>query len=294
MEVDYTEERIESTIKAGKILKMIKEEVKGKIKPGVPLLEVAEFVENKIREYGAEPAFPCNISINSDAAHFTPKRNDERCFREGDLVKIDIGAHINGWIADTAITVDLGDNDDLVEAANEALKKAIEIVHDGVSTVEIGEVIENTIREFGFKPVINLTGHGLDRFRTHTPPTIFNIKIPKGEILKEGMIIAIEPFVTNGVGKVVERGEVEIYSLISEKKVRLKKARELMDEISKRFKTLPFAKRWLKNPSNVVLQLLVREGVLRAYPVLVEKGKGLVSQAEHTVIVEEDGAKVVT
>ena len=284
---------IEKYIEAGKILRQVKEEAVKLIKPGVKLLEVAEFVENRIKELGAEPAFPCNISINSDAAHFTPKANDEREFKEEDVVKLDIGAHVDGYIADTAVTVDLGDNEDLVKAAEEALKNAIEVIHAGVNTAEVSEAIFNTITEFGFKPVINLTGHGLDRYIAHAPPTIYNVKIEKGVELKEGMVIAIEPFVTNGVGKVAERSECEIFSLIAVKSVRMKQARQLMDEILRKYKTLPFAKRWLK-ASDIILAKLVREGVLRAYPVLAEVGKGLVSQAEHTVIVEENGARVIT
>ncbi len=284
---------LEKYLEAGKIAKQVREEAVKLIKPGVKLLEVAEFVEGRIRELGGEPAFPCNISVNSDAAHFTPKANDERVFGEGDVVKLDIGVHVDGYIADTAVTVDLGDHEDLVKAAEEALRKAIEVVHAGVNTAEISNAIYETITEFGFKPIINLTGHGLDHYLAHAPPTIYNFRVEKGVELKEGTVIAIEPFVTNGVGKVAERGECEIYSLIAVKPVRMRQARQLMEEILKKYKTLPFAKRWVK-ASGVILAKLVREGVLRAYPVLTEISKGLVSQAEHTVIVEENGARVIT
>ena len=287
------EEVHEKTIKAGEILRQVKEEVKPLVKPEVTLLEIAEYVENRIRELGAEPAFPCNISINSDAAHFTPKKDDDRVFKEGDLVKLDIGAHIDGIIADTAITVDLGDNADLVLAAENALKRAIEEVYAGVDTSVIGEAIEKEIREMGFKPVINLTGHGLLPYTTHAPPTIFNYKTNRGVKLEEGIVIAIEPFATTGAGKVGERGETEIYSLLTKRPVRMKQEREILKEIE-RYKTLPFAKRWLKKAPNIIMSKLVREGILRDYPVLAEIERGLVSQAEHTLIVEENGAKVVT
>ncbi len=283
---------IEKHEKAGEVLKKVREEVASMVKPGVKLIEVAEFVENRIRELGAEPAFPCNISINSDAAHCTPKRSDERVFNEGDLVKIDIGAHVDGYIADTAFTVDLGDNEDLVKAAEEALKSAIEIIEPGVSTAEIGKTIEETIREFGFKPVINLTGHGFLPYVAHAPPTIYNYGIEKGVKLIEGMVIAIEPFVTNGVGKVSERSEVEIYSLLNLKPVRGRIERQILKEIEK-YRTLPFAKRWLSKAPDVILAKLVREKVLRSYPVLTEVSGGLVSQAEHTVVIEEGGARVI-
>jgi methionyl aminopeptidase len=280
-------------VKAGEILKTIKEEVLKIVKPGVKLLKVAEFVERRITELGGKPAFPCNISINSDAAHFTPKRNDERTFKEGDLVKIDIGAHVNGYIADTAITIDLGDHDDLVEASKKALENAIEVIHAGINTAEISEVIDKTIRDFGFRPIINLTGHGLQPYVAHAPPTIYNVKITKGVTLEEGVVIAIEPFATDGIGKVVERSECEIFSLIGFKRLRLKQERELVNFVFENYKTLPFAKRWL-NASDLIVSRLVRQGVFRAYPVLTEVGKGLVSQFEHTVVVEEDGARVIT
>ncbi len=285
---------IEKYIQAGKILRQVKEEVKDKVKMGVKMLDIAEFVEGRIRELGASPAFPCNISINRDAAHCTPSKNDKRIFKEGDLIKIDIGAHIDGYIADMAFTVDLGDHQDLVRAAEEALKNAIEIIEAGVNTAEIGAIIEKTIKDFGFNPIYNLTGHGLKRYVAHAEPTIFNYSIKKGVELKEGMVIAIEPFVTNGVGKVVERSEVEIFSLINLKNVRMKIARDFIKEIFEKYRTLPFAKRWLKNPREIILAKLVKENVLRSYPVLTEVSGGLVSQAEHTVIVKEDGAEIIT
>ena len=284
---------IEKYEKAGDILKNVKEMVLKIVKPGVRLLDVAEFVESKIVELGGKPAFPCNISINSDAAHFTPKRNDERVFKEGDIVKIDIGAHIDGYIADTAITVDLGDHDDLVECAKRALENAIDVVYAGVNTSEIGAVIEDTIREFGFKPIVNLTGHGLEPYIAHAPPTIYNVRVEKGVELREGMVVAIEPFATDGVGRVVERGECEIFSLVAIKKLRLKREREFLEFIVNEYKTLPFARRWI-DVSDVIIARLVKQRVLRSYPVLTEVGGGLVSQFEHTLIVEEDGARVIT
>lgn len=284
---------IEKYEKAGDILKNVKEMVLKIVKPGVRLLDVAEFVESKIVELGGKPAFPCNISINSDAAHFTPKRNDERVFKEGDIVKIDIGAHIDGYIADTAITVDLGDHDDLVECAKRALENAIDVVYAGVNTSEIGAVIEDTIREFGFKPIVNLTGHGLEPYVAHAPPTIYNVRVEKGVELREGMVVAIEPFATDGVGRVVERGECEIFSLVAIKKLRLKREREFLEFIVNEYKTLPFARRWI-DVSDVIIARLVKQRVLRSYPVLTEVGGGLVSQFEHTLIVEEDGARVIT
>jgi methionyl aminopeptidase len=282
---------------AGRILAEVREEAIERIKEGVSLLEVAEFVENSIREKGGEPAFPCNISRNEEAAHATPSIDDKAVFGK-DIVKLDIGTHIDGYIGDSAVTVDLSSNNDgLVKASEAALNEAIKIIRDGVSTVEIGEVIENTIREQGYKPVVNLTGHGLMRYNSHAPPTIPNVKYEHGVILRENDVVAIEPFATDaqGAGKVVESGNAEIYSLIKAKPVRLREAKKLLEEI-KKYQGLPFAKRWLpRERLDLALRMLENtKGVLRDYPVLREEEKGLISQAEHTIIVKEDGCEVTT
>ncbi len=295
-------EKIEKTLKAGEILKKVKKELPSIVKPGKKLLEIAEYVENRIVELGGKPAFPCNISINSDAAHFTPKKGDERVLQEDSVVKVDIGAHVDGYVADTAVTFDLsGENQKLVEAAEKALENAISTVKSGIDVSKVGKVIEETIESFGFRPVYNLTGHGLERWIAHTKPTIYNYEAGKGSKIEEGMIIAIEPFVTNGLGKVVDRSEVEIFSLNPElawneksiRIVRMKQAREIIKE-AVQYRTLPFAKRWLSKAPEVIISKLVRDGYLRAYPVLTEVKKGLVSQAEHTLIVERDSVIVVT
>ncbi len=280
---------------AGKILIEVRDAALELVKPGNRLLEVAEFVESSIRDRGGEPAFPCNISRNEEAAHATPSIDDEAVFGEEDLVKLDIGVHIDGYIADSAVTVDLsGKYEELIRASEAALDEAIKIIHDGVSTVEIGEVIEEAIKERGYKPIVNLSGHGLVRYNSHAPPTIPNVKYEHGVILRTNDVIAIEPFATDGGGKVVESGNVEIYSLIKPKPVRMREAKKLLDEI-KKYHGLPFARRWLpRERLNLALRALKNTGVLRDYPILREEDRGLVAQAEHTVIVKEDGCEVTT
>ena len=278
---------------AGKILSQVRDDATGKVVVGAPLLDVAEFIENSIREKGAEPAFPCNISLNDESAHATPSLNDETVFGN-DMVKLDIGVHVDGYIADAAVTVDLSDHLDLVEASENALSSAIEVIRAGVSTAEIGSVIEKTIEGYGYKPIMNLSGHGLGRYDAHTPPTIPNRKIIKGVLLKEGDVIAIEPFATDGAGRISERGVPEIFMVERVKPVRSPEARELLKELEK-YSTLPFARRWLSTDRlDVGLKLLERAKVLKSFPILKEDGNGLVSQAEHTVIVEKDGCEVTT
>jgi len=286
------EEIIEKYIEAGRILSEVRKEAAGKVQEGVSLLLLAEHTENLIREKGGEPAFPVNISRNDEAAHATPSINDKRIFGK-DMVKLDIGVHIDGYIADTAITVDLSGNPELVKASESALEEAIKIIHNGVNTSEIGSVIEETISSFGYRPVINLTGHGLEQYVQHAPPSIPNRQTPHGVELKEGDIVAIEPFATDGAGKIYDAGNAEIYRLVVNKQVRHPGARKLLKEIEK-YKTLPFAKRWLGERVDFALLQLLRANIVQSYPVLKEAKGGLISQAEHTVIVTEDGCEVIT
>ncbi len=246
-----------------------------------------------IRKEGGECAFPINISRNEEAAHSTPKNDDTEVFGE-DMVKLDIGVHIDGYIADTAITVDLSGHNELVEAVEAGLNAAIEIIHGGINTTEIGNVINDTITEFGYKPVANLTGHGLAQYIQHVPPSIPNIPTDVGVELDVGQIIAIEPFATDGKGFVSEVGSAQIFSLLSNKPIRNSAARAVMKEIEQ-YRTLPFAKRWLKSKHmDFAMLQLEKNGNLSSYPVLKEEKGMLVSQAEHTLIVEEDGCRVTT
>jgi methionyl aminopeptidase len=286
-------EILDKYMRAGGIVREVRGEVVGMVRVGGSLLEVAEFVENRIRDLGGMPAFPCNISRNDEAAHATPSFDSDEEFGE-DMVKVDIGAHIDGWIADSAITVDLSGNGDLVRASEDALAAAIEIVREDVNTTEIGEVIEGTIRGYGFIPIMNLTGHGLAQYDAHTYPPIPNRKAKRGVILKEDDVIAIEPFATDGAGSVRESTGKEIYQLVKVKTARSQEARELLREIEP-YKTLPFAKRWFSSHrTDFALKQLERIGAIKSFPVLKEVSGGLISQAEHTVIVQKEGCEVTT
>jgi len=287
-----TEEVIEKYRKAGKILSEVRAEAVKKVAEGASLLSVADFAENLIREKGGEPAFPVNISRNDEAAHSTPSFNDTAVFGK-DMVKLDIGVHIDGYIADTAVTVDLSGNPELVKAAEKALADAIEFIHAGVNTSDIGGVIEDAITSFGCKPIINLTGHGLAQYIQHAPPAIPNKRMPHGIVLEEGDIVAIEPFATNGAGRIHDAGNAEIYHLISDKPVRHPSARTLLQKIQN-YKTLPFAKRWLGDHIDFAMVQLVKAGIIQPYPILKEVKGGLISQAEHTIMVTQDGCEVIT
>jgi len=295
-------EIFESYKKAGKINIKAKKLIEKLAKPGAKVLDITEKVEALIKEEGAKPAFPLNVSLNSVAAHYTPDTDCKIALGDDDIIKFDVGVQVNGYIADSALTITTNPKNDLhiklMDAAEKSLYKAIDLIKPGVKVEQIGETIENTMKSFGVKPIENLTGHGVDQYVQHDEPAIWNIK-KAGATLQEGMSIAIEPFSTNGAGSVYDDKEVQIFEFIGKLPVRLMEARKILQMAEKDFERLPFAKRWLEQKiGKLKLAIALRElnsfGALYQYPVLKEKGNGLVAQFEHTMIIEKDGAFVTT
>lgn len=265
------------------------------VRTGASIADVVTSIEQQVLDgEGVGLAFPLNLSINEDAAHDTAMVGDERRFKGGDMVKLDLGVHIEGYIADVATTVDLGDHGPLVNASRAALEDAIRIVKPGVTAGEIGAIIQHTIESQGFRPISNLSGHGLERYAIHVPPTIPNLAINGGPVLRDGIVFAIEPFATTGSGMVSERNRVEIYQQIAVKPVRLPSAKRIISLIRDR-KGLPFSRRWIQGDKlDIALQALVNTKALHQYPVLRDIPGSLVSQHEHTLIMTEEGCVVTT
>ncbi len=291
-------EDIEKWRQAGKITAEALMFGKKLIKPGAKLIEVADAIDNKIISLGAKPAWPTQISLNEVAAHFTAEPADQTILKD-QIVSIDVGAHIDGFVGDTACTVDLsGKNAKLIEATKEALKNAIKTVAVGVEIGEIGRVIEETIKKFGLQPIKNLSGHGISRWKIHDEPSIPNYADGDKTILKKGQIIAIEPFATTGGGMVDEADKGNLFSLIRPKPVRSPFAREILTFIAANYQTMPFTTRWLiakfgAGKTNLGLRELLLSGSLHAHPPLIEVSKGLVSVYEQTLLVD-DKVEVLT
>ncbi|MBC7081382.1 MAG: type II methionyl aminopeptidase [Thermoplasmatales archaeon] len=281
----------ESYKEAGKIAKSALQKGIESIKEGKSYFEVAEEIEEYIKAR-ADLAFPVNISVNSVAAHYTPSFGDALEFKRGDVVKIDVGAHVNGFIADTAKTIEVGtkDKEMLIKSASEALEEAIRIIKAGVTIGEIGRRIEEKIRKYGLKPVRNLQGHLLSRYSLHAGISIPNVANDSKTALKEGQVIAVEPFVSNGAGYVVDKGIGNIY--------RITKHSIFAKEIEKKFNGLPFAERWLReiygNDTPSKISFFMKRKLIAPYFKLVDAENGIVSQFEHTIIVRENGCEVIT
>lgn len=299
--MEEPEDNIEEFREVGKIGAKIREDSKRLIMVGESLLDIAETVENMIAEQDCVPAFPVNISINDIAAHYTPETGSEASIEEKDVVKIDIGVSLNGAIADTAYTIDLGgENEKLVEASEKALEKAIEMIKPGAKIGEIGGAIEETITGYGFKPISNLTGHKIKTGILHAGVEIPNIKSNDPYELKAGEIFAVEPFATTGAGYVEDQEQVEIFSLYAPAAVRMRQARKIIEHVINEYGALPFAERWIRKkfPSKLLVSAALKELLeshfIKGYPVLREAEKGLVSQAEHTLLITEEGNEILT
>lgn len=276
---------------AGRIAREALEHGKKLIKPGEKLLTVCDSVDEFILSKGGLIAFPSQISVNNIAAHYCPDQDDPTIFKEGDLAKIDVGVHINGYVGDNACTIDLGDHKELVKASQEALISALRLAKPGITLSELGSAIQQAIQKYGLSPIKNLSGHGLGRFEIHTSPSIPNFDTGDQTELEEGMAIAIEPFATNGKGSIYESSNATIFSQHLSKPVRSPFAREILRHIEQ-YNNLPFAKRWLTRKFGIGktsfgLKELIKLDIVKEHPPLPEKGKGLVSQAEHTVIIRE-------
>ncbi len=297
-----TSEALDCYRKAGRIVSKVRRLVPQIVKEGMHVLDLCERVEGAINDLGGKPAFPCNVGINEVAAHYTSPPNDSSVIPSGAVVKIDFGAEVEGYIADSAITISFTpEYEPMTLAAEEALKSAIEGLRPRIRVSEIGALIHKTIVERGYKPISNLTGHKVDRYIIHTGKAIPNVPSINGSRIETGEVYAIEPFVTSqsAAGSVRDLDKAFIYRAHREKGVRTEEAKKLLAYIKRNHRTLPFSTRWLRKASpiqrldDVFLELLSSKCVI-AYPVLVEATGKPVAQAEHTVAIIEDGCEVLT
>ena len=294
--------QIEDYVKAGKIAGEVRENVRQKDWIGSTLAEICEYVESEIIKRGAKCAFPVNTSLNEVAAHYTAEPNDPKTVSDSDLVKIDLGAQINGYIADTAVTVNYNPQyDSLVQAAENALQAAMSMIKVGVKSKDVGRKIQNTIMDMGLKPIANLSGHSLDQYTIHAGKTVPNMWTIGSFSFSENEAFACEPFVTtkNALG-FVRNGKIKnIFALASRKMTKDDEADKLLEYIWNNFNMLPFALRWIvkeweEKEARRLLDFLIKKKVVKAYAILVEANGKTVAQAEHTFIPTQTGVTVTT
>jgi methionyl aminopeptidase len=298
----YDKEELEKFRLSGKILRETREEMRAYVKENKPIIDICEKVEGLIRAKGGKPAFPCNVSVNEIAAHYTSPPDDKLTIPEGSTVKVDLGVHVDGYVTDTAFTVSFNpEGRSMITTAELALKTAIDNIHGDMALDKIGSLIETTIKNRGYKPISNLTGHSVGRYLIHAGLSIPNVAQVSFAKVRTGEVYAIEPFVTlpDAIGRVDDSPQITIYRLLKAKSVRSEYTKKLLKYIEANFRTLPFAERWLigvvpkEQYKAAFKELLVSKAVM-GYPVFVEASKKPVAQAEHTVLLKNDGCEVLT
>ncbi len=294
-----TEEEKEKYMRAGEAVRRALGKALDMVEEGASLYRVAEELEEVIAKCGASPAFPANISVNSVAAHYSPGVGDENAVPRGAVVKVDVGAHVDGYIADAALTIALDPRrEPLVEAAKRALRAALAAMRPGAELSEVGSAVESSARSAGFKPIRNLSGHLMERYTLHAGKHVPNVHSePCGRALA-GEVYAVEPFVTDGAGYVVEAEGGTIYRLVSTKSVGDSALNKLIKDLWSKYRGLPFSERWVyREGGGEALSSLKELAKLRkvyVYPPLVEASGGFVAQFEDTLLMLPDRALNVT
>ena len=303
---------IESYIKSGKLASKIRDEASKMIKEGTLVIDLVEYVESEILKTGAQIAFPCNVSLNEVAAHYTSPANDQTVIHAGDMVKLDLGAMIDGYIADTAVTViaegnvsenytqdEINLHEEIVEASAAGLEAAIATVRAGIEVSKIGAAVHEAISEYHLNPIFNLAGHSLEQNNLHAGISIPNYDNHDNYVLDEGQAIAIEPFATNGEGIVNDAPGQYIFSYMANKPFRMKTTQKVLKYIQHNHAYVPFSGRWItsefgERKGNIALKQLSEAMAIYPYAPLRGKQDCFVSQKEHTVIVEKEGCTVTT
>ena len=303
---------MESYLKAGKIVSDIRSEASKMIKDGTLVIDLVNYVESEILKTGAEIAFPCNVSLNEIAAHYTSPAKDKLTIKAGDMVKLDLGAMVDGHIADSAVTVIASGNidenytqdeinlhEEIQEASAAGLEAAIATARAGIEVSKIGAAVHEAISEYNLNPIFNLTGHSLEQYNLHAGISIPNYDNHDNYVLEEGQAVVIEPFATNGEGIVNDAPGHYIFSYIANKPFRMKSTQRVLKYIQQNHKYVPFSGRWITDEFGErkgAIALKQLSGAMAVYPYapLREKEGCFVSQKEHTIIVEKEGCTVTT
>ena len=316
---------LECAKKAAKIHKQVRQDIKDHIKPGIKLWDLCQTVENRVRELSKEHgnqlnggvAFPTGCSINNVAAHFTPNKGDNTILKETDICKLDFGVHVDGWIIDSAFTINFQPQyQPLLDASKEAVMGIIKNMGVDSKVSELGEISEEIVKSYELSignktipltPMNNLTGHSIRRWNVHGGKSIPGVKNTYPDIIGENEFYAVEIFPTTGSGTSYLEGESTHFMLkngFQKQKFRLKRTYQLLSLIQKEFSTLAFCPRFLnyidlqrKNKETnykMCLGELFNCGIINSYPPLLDKPGSMVSQFEHTIYISNNNKIILS
>jgi len=311
------ESQYENLREAAEAHRIVRQWAKSWIKPGMKMIDIADTIETSLRKtldvdgLKRSIAFPTGLSLNHVAAHYTPNAGDTRVLQETDVLKVDIGLQVNGWIVDSAFTMAFDPMyDPLLQTVREATNAGVKAAGIDVRLCEVGEAIEEVMtsgevtigkRTHQIVPIRNLMGHSLGVYTIHAGKSVPCIKGSGDQTkMEEGDLFAIETFGSTGHGFVNDDMEISHFM----KAPHLPpggirggpKAKELYNFINKNYSTLAFARRWLDQAGitryAIALKNLTDCGAVNPYPPLVDAEGSFTAQFEHTLCLKPSGKEV--
>ncbi|KAJ3433173.1 methionine aminopeptidase [Anaeramoeba flamelloides] len=317
LEMGDFQKRLKALRRAAEVHRQVRQFANSFIKPGIKLWDMCSKMEDMSRKLIEEDglnaglAFPTGCSINRCAAHYSPNKGDNTVLRESDVMKIDFGTHVDGYLIDSAYTVCFDPRfDTLLKASKEATYTAVNLAGIDARLSELGEAIEEVItsyelelngKTYKIKPVSNLGGHSVEQYKIHAGLTVPLVRGGETTKMKEGQIFAIETFASTGTGVVEEEGDCSHYMVKSKgvkRSVNKKSSKRLKSFLLENYGTMAFCPRWIDrlNQKNYYVDLknLVRNKIVGEYPPLCDTPDSYVSQYEHTIILRPTCKEVLS
>ncbi|KAJ3384819.1 Methionine aminopeptidase 2 [Lobulomyces angularis] len=304
--------------RAAEVHRQVRHAAVQSIKPGMTMIEICELIENGTRNLieaeGLERgiAFPTGCSLNHVAAHYTPNAGDKTVLNYGDVMKIDFGTHVNGRIIDSAFTLNFNPEcDNLLAAVKDATNTGIRESGIDVRLQDIGGYIQEVMESYEVviggkthqvKPIRNLNGHSIGLYQIHAGKTVPIVQRAESGKMEEGEYYAIETFGSTGKGYVHEDGECSHYmknfEMGDKAIVRMPRAKQLLNTITKNFGTLAFCRRYLDRIGEqkylLALKSLVDAGAVDPHPPLCDIKGSYTAQFEHTFVLKPTCKEVLS
>jgi methionyl aminopeptidase len=314
-------EELEDLRRAGEVHRQVRRYALDRIRPGMPMIEVAETIERGTRALVAENglksgiAFPTGCSLNHVAAHYTPNAGDKTVLNYDDICKIDFGVHVNGRIIDSAFTLAFNPKfDDFKAACKAATDAGVKAAGIDVRMTDIGAEIQEVMESheveidgklLQVKCIRNLNGHSIGPYKIHAGKTVPIVRNGDQTKMEEGELYAIETFASTGRGLIHEDMECSHYMVNSDipfqqamGAIRLPRAKQLFSTINNNFGTLAFCRRYLDRIGEskylMALKNLTDLGVVDPYPPLVDIKGSFTAQYEHTLILRPTCKEVLS
>lgn len=302
---------------AAEVHRQVRNYIRTIAKPGIPMVQLCETLENSVRQLIQENglqqgiAFPTGCSLNYVAAHWTPNAGDKTVLGYDDVMKLDFGTQIGGRIVDSAFTVAFNPRyDPLLKAVKEATDTGIREAGVDVRLCDVGAAVQEVMesyeveldgKTYQVKAIRNLNGHSIAPYRIHAGKSVPIVKGGEATKMEEGEFFAIETFGSTGKGYVHEDLECSHYMKnfdVGHVPLRLPRAKQLLATIDRNFGTLAFCRRYLDRLGEskylMALKNLCDVGIVDPYPPLCDQKGSYVAQYEHTLYLHPTQKEVLS